>query len=79
MISLDLKYRCGNILLAEIDPEHYITEDKVIIYKYSSLNFSQPVIEITPTKQLQLSDEEYNQLTANWRKFLQFKKEQGNN
>lgn len=73
MIFLDLNYKTGDVLLAEIDPEHYITEDKRVIYKYSALSLANPVVAVHSGKHLELSDEEYQELTADWRAFQEYK------
>ena len=78
MIFLDLNYKTGDVYLAELDPQHYITEDKRVISKLSGFNLANPIVAVHEGKHLELTNEEYDELTADWRRFIEFQRSQGN-
>jgi len=70
MITLPFEYKSGTTLLAELDAEHYITNRKKVIAKLTADNlWEKPVTLIKPVGELILLDNEYAELTADWKAF----------
>jgi hypothetical protein len=73
VITLPYEYRSCKTLLAELDPEHYITDKKKVVAKLTADNlWVKPVVEIEPTGGLILTDAEYEELTADWKRFQEW-------
>jgi hypothetical protein len=73
MITLPYEYRSGKTLLAELTPEHYITNKKKVVAKLTADNlWAKPVRPIEPAGELILLDSEYEELTADWNQFQQW-------
>ena len=73
MITLPYEYKSGKTLLAELDPEHYITDKKKVVAKLTADNlWVKPVVEIEPTGGLILLEDEYEELTADWKRFQEW-------
>lgn len=73
MVKLPLAYQSGDTLLAELDPEHYITDKKRVVSKLTAENrWVKPVLAIPATKSLELGDGEYAELRADWERFQTF-------
>ena len=70
MIALPYEYISGKTLLAELDPEHYITDKKKVVAKLTADNlWAHPVRRIDPTGKLILLSSEHKELTADWNRF----------
>jgi len=68
-----LNYRSGNTLLADLTPEHYITDTKAVVSKLTAQNnWAYPIEAIMGTEFLELTDEEYNELIEPWQGYLDF-------
>jgi hypothetical protein len=72
MILLPYGYKSGKILLAELDPEHYITDKKAVISKLSGSVWNTPIVPIYSNESLELTEEEHTELTADWRAYQEF-------
>lgn len=69
---LALNYRCGKLLLAELDPMHFITQNKRVIPKLKAYNeFAYPIEAVQNNEQLILTDEEYAKATEKWTRYLE--------
>lgn len=76
MITLPYEYKSGKTLLAELDPEHYITNTKKVVAKLNADNlWTKPVAPIEPVGGLILTDAEYEELTADWKRFQEWQKQ----
>lgn len=68
---LALNYRCGNLLLAELDPMHFISQNKRVYSKMRAYNeFAYPIEAVQNNEQLILTDEEYAKATEKWTRYL---------
>lgn len=72
MILLPYGYKSGKILLAELDPDHYITDKKAVVSKLSGLSWNTPIVPIYSNESLELSDKEHTELTADWKRYQEF-------
>jgi len=72
MILLPYGYKSGEILLAELDPEHYITDQKAVVSKLSGKAWNTPIVPIYSNESLELTEEEHTELTADWRAYQEF-------
>ena len=68
-----LNYRCGDTLLSDFTPEHYITDTKAVVSKLTAQNtWANPIEAIVSTEHLELSEEEYAELIAPWQDYLNY-------
>lgn len=75
MKQLPLAFQSGDTLLAELDPEHYITQKGQVVLKLTAHNrWVKPVLPIAPTDSLSLGDAEFMELTAPWRALQEYQK-----
>jgi len=73
MIRLPYEYISGKTLLAELDPEHYITDKKKVVAKLTADSlWAKPVKRIDPTGELILLSSEHKELTADWNRFQEW-------
>jgi len=72
MILLQYGYKSGEVLLAELDPEHYITNQKAVVSKLSGSAWNTPIVPIYSNESLELTEEEYEELTADWKRYQDF-------
>ncbi len=70
MITLPYEYISGKTLLAELDPEHYITDKKKVVAKLTADSlWAKPIKRIDPTGELILLSSEHEELTSDWNRF----------
>ena len=63
MIQLPLEYQSGNILLADLNPEYYITNKKHVIAKLTANNaWAKPIQRIAPIDFIELSETKFKEL-----------------
>jgi secreted Zn-dependent insulinase-like peptidase len=68
-----LNYQSGNTLLADLTPEHYITDTKAVVSKLTAQNnWAYPIEAIMGTEFLELTDEEYAEIIAPWQSYIDF-------
>jgi len=72
MILLQYGYKSGDVLLAELDPEHYITNQKAVVSKLSGSAWNTPIVPIYSNESLELTEDEYTELTADWKRYQDF-------
>jgi hypothetical protein len=72
MILLQYGYESGEVLLAELDPEHYITNQKAVVSKLSGSAWNTPIVPIYSNDSLELSEDEYEELTKDWKRYQKF-------
>ena len=72
MILLQYGYKSGEVLLAELDPEHYITNQKAVVSKLSGSSWNTPIVPIYSNESLELAEDEYAELTADWKRYQDF-------
>jgi len=70
VITLPYEYISGKTLLAELDPDHYITDKKKVVAKLTADSlWAKPIKRIDPTGELILLSSEHEELTADWNRF----------
>lgn len=75
MIMLPLAFRSGKTFLAELDPEHYITDKKRVVAKLTADNsWAKPVESVNAAEYLSFTSEEFDELTAPWRAYKEWAK-----
>lgn len=60
------------MLLADLDPNHFISQNKRVISKLKAYNeFAYPVVAVQNNEHLELSDEEYSKALESWTRWLE--------
>lgn len=74
MKMLPLAFQSGDTFLAELDPDHYITDKRRVVAKLTADNlWAKPVLPIVPTDFVSLAMSEYDRLTAPYRAMQEYK------
>ena len=67
MIMLPLAFRSGKTYLAELDPEHYITDKRRVVAKLTADNlWAKPVESVDASDYLSFTSEEFDEITADF-------------
>jgi hypothetical protein len=75
MKMLPLAFQSGDTLLAELDPDHYITDKKRVVAKLTADNlWAKPVLSIVPNDFVSLAISEYEELIAPYRAMQEYAK-----
>lgn len=77
MIQLPLAFQSGDTLLAELDPDHYITDKKRVVAKLTADNlWVKPVVPIVPSEFVSIANAEHKRLTEPYRWMQEYQKTQ---
>lgn len=75
MIQLPLAFQSGDTLLAELDPDHYITDKKRVVAKLTADNlWVKPVVPIVPSEFVSIANAEHKRLTEPYRWMQEYEK-----
>lgn len=75
MKMLPLAFQSGDTLLAELDPEHYITNKKLVVSKLTADSlWVKPVVPIVPSEFVSIANAEYEQLIEPYRWTQEYEK-----
>ena len=75
MKMLPLAFQSGDTLLAELDPEHYITNKKLVVSKLTADSlWVKPVVPIVPSEFVSIANAEYEELTEPYRWTQEYEK-----
>jgi hypothetical protein len=75
MKMLPLAFQSGKTFLAELDPDHYITDKKRVVAKLTAENlWVKPIVPIVPADFVSIANAEYERLTAPYRAMQEYEK-----
>ena len=73
MVQLPLEYQSGDTLLADLNPEYYITDKKKVVAKLTANNvWVKPIQRIAPIDFIELSDTKFKELNQPYEDFQAF-------
>ena len=73
MVQLPLEYQSGDTLLADLNPEYYITDKKKVVAKLTANNaWTKPIQRIAPIDFIELSDTKFKELNQPYEDFQAF-------
>jgi hypothetical protein len=73
MVQLPLEYQSGDTLLADLNPDYYITDKKKVVAKLTANNaWTKPIQRIAPIDFIELSDTKFKELNQPYEDFQAF-------
>jgi hypothetical protein len=73
MVQLPLEYQSGDTLLADLNPDYYITDKKKVVAKLTANNaWTKPIQRIAPIDFIELSDTKFKELNKPYEDFQAF-------